>query len=79
MTWVIEMRWVLKCDNQYLVLTESYKVWLEDLYFLAETLLSAQLGHNVFVNKKNNNNKRIYILLFNKMFNTFMAQTTNDI
>ena len=46
------MRWVLKCDNQYLVLTESYKVWLEDLYFLAETLLSAQLGHNVFVNKK---------------------------
>ena len=73
------MRWVLKCDNQYLVLTESYKVWLEDLYFLAETLLSAQLGHNVFVNKKNNNNKRIYILLFNKMFNTFMAQTTNDI
>ena len=79
MTWVIEMRWVLKCDNQYLVLTESYKVWLEDLYFLAETLLSAQLGHIVFVNKKNNNNKRIYILLFNKMFNTFMAQTTNDI
>ena len=39
----------VKCDNQYLVLTESYTVWLIDLYFLAETLLSAQLGHNVFV------------------------------
>ena len=39
----------VQCDNQYLVLTESYKVWLTDLYFLAETLLSGRLGHNVFV------------------------------